>query len=51
MQVAGAEVLVQETIRRLQGQIEPTVFCLDSIGVIGDQLLSEGVSVINLQRN
>ncbi len=50
MQVAGAEVLVQETIRRLQGQIEPTVFCLDSIGVIGDQLLSEGVSVINLQR-
>ena len=27
MQVAGAEVLVRETIRRLAGKIVPTIFC------------------------
>jgi glycosyltransferase involved in cell wall biosynthesis len=50
MQVAGAEVLVAETIRRLKGQIAPTVFCLDDIGRIGEQLRAEGVDVVCLGR-
>ena len=36
MQVAGAEVLVCETIRRLAGLIEPTVLCLDGVGMLSD---------------
>ena len=32
MQVAGAEVLVTETVRRLAGKIAPTIFCLDAVG-------------------
>ena len=32
MQVAGAEVLVRETIRQLKGRIQPTIFCLDAVG-------------------
>ncbi|HBI44866.1 MAG TPA: hypothetical protein DDY78_18725, partial [Planctomycetales bacterium] len=32
MQVAGAEMLVAETVRRLAGRIVPTIFCLDAIG-------------------
>ena len=50
MQVAGAEVLVAETIRRLGARIEPTILCLDSVGVLGDQLSSEGVPVIAYNR-
>lgn len=50
MQVAGAEVLVTETVRRLGHAIEPTVFCLDSVGTLGEQLRSEGVDVICLDR-
>ena len=50
MQVAGAEVLVKETIRRLAGQIEPTVFCLDAVGPLGEQLRAEGVEVVCLDR-
>jgi L-malate glycosyltransferase len=50
MQVAGAEVLVAETIRRLKGRIEPTVFCLDAIGRLGEQLRAEGVEVVCLGR-
>jgi|GEM_PF-4531577 len=50
MHVAGVEVLVRETIRRLGNKIEPTVFCLDGIGSIGEQLLAEGVPVICLNR-
>jgi glycosyltransferase involved in cell wall biosynthesis len=50
MQVAGAEVLVTETIRRLGTRIEPTVFCLDAVGPLGEQLLGEGVPVISLNR-
>jgi L-malate glycosyltransferase len=46
MQVAGAEVLVNETIRRLGPRIDPVVFCLDAIGVLGERLLADGVSVI-----
>jgi glycosyltransferase involved in cell wall biosynthesis len=50
MQVAGAEVLVDETIRRLAGRIEPTVLCLDGIGAIGARLLADGVPVVCLGR-
>lgn len=50
MQVAGAEVLVMETIRRLAGRIEPTVVCLDAVGVLGEQLRSEGIEVVCLGR-
>ncbi len=45
MQVAGAEVLVRETIRRLGPAIAPTVFCLDKVGAIGEQLRADGVDV------
>jgi glycosyltransferase involved in cell wall biosynthesis len=50
MQVAGAEVLVAETIQRLGSRIEPTVFCLDAIGTLGEQLLAQGVPVVCLGR-
>src|SRR5262245_24533390 len=50
MQVAGAEVLVVETIRRLKGRIDPVVFCLDAVGPLGEQLRSEGVPVISFDR-
>lgn len=46
MQVAGAEVLVRETIRRLKGRITPTVFCLDAVGRIGEELVAEGVDLV-----
>ena len=36
MQVAGAEVLVAETIRRLGNRIEPVILCLDSVGALGE---------------
>jgi L-malate glycosyltransferase len=51
MQVAGAEVLVNETIRRLGPRIEPVVFCLDAVGVLGERLLADGVSVISYGRS
>jgi glycosyltransferase involved in cell wall biosynthesis len=50
MQVAGAEVLIEEMIRRLGSAIEPTVLCLDSLGTIGQRLLDRGVPVIVLGR-
>ena len=50
MQMAGAEVLVRETIRRLKGRIDPIIYCLDSIGTIGEQLRDEGIPVICLGR-
>lgn len=50
MQVAGAEVLVVETIRRLVGRIEPTIFCLDGVGTLGERMQGEGVPVITLGR-
>lgn len=51
MYVAGAEVLVAQAIRELGSQIEPTVFCLDQVGPLGEQLQSEGVEVVDLKRN
>ncbi len=50
MQVAGAEVLVLETIRRLGSRIKPTIFCLDAVGRLGEQLRAEGVEVVCLER-
>src|SRR5678816_1917309 len=46
MQVAGAEVLVAETIRRLGPRIDPVILCLDAVGQLGERLQSEGVQVI-----
>jgi N-acetyl-alpha-D-glucosaminyl L-malate synthase BshA len=50
MQVAGAEVLVAETIRRLGARIRPFVFCLDGLGALGEIMRSEGVAVEALGR-
>jgi glycosyltransferase involved in cell wall biosynthesis len=50
MQVAGAEVLIEQTIQTLSNRIEPTIFCLDAIGLIGERLLAKGVPVICLNR-
>jgi len=50
MQVAGAEMLVTEIVRRTRGMLEPTIFCLDGIGPLGEQLRDEGVEVLDLQR-
>ncbi len=50
MQVAGAEVLVAETIRRLGNTIVPVVLCLDGIGQLGEQIRLEGVPVVELHR-
>jgi glycosyltransferase involved in cell wall biosynthesis len=50
MQVAGAEVLVAETIRRLAGRVEPVILCLDGIGALGERLLAQGVPVVCLGR-
>jgi len=50
MQVAGAEMLVAEIVRRMSGAFEPTILCLDGIGPLGEQLRDEGVDVINLER-
>jgi len=46
MQVAGAEVLVAETIRRLGPRIDPVILCLDAIGQLGERLQHEGVQVV-----
>jgi len=50
MQVAGAEVLVRETIRRLHDRIAPTIFCLDAVGRIGEELIAEGADVVCFNR-
>lgn len=50
MQVAGAEVLVKETIRRLGDRIVPTVFCLDAVGRLGEEHLAAGGDLVCLHR-
>jgi len=50
MNVAGAEMLVAETMRRLGSRIEPVVFCLDAVGVLGERLQREGVPVVSFSR-
>lgn len=50
MNLAGAEVLVAETIARLRDRIEPVIFCLEVAGALGARLLREGVPVIAFNR-
>jgi len=50
MNVAGAEVLVAETIRRLGSRIEPAIFCIDEVGALGDRMREEGVDVVAFNR-
>jgi glycosyltransferase involved in cell wall biosynthesis len=50
MHVAGAEVLVAETIRRLGRRIAPTVLCLDEVGPLGHRLIDEGIPVLAFGR-
>ncbi len=50
MQVAGAEVLVSETIRRLGPRLTPVIFCLDAIGTLGERLRADGIDVVNFER-
>ena len=50
MQVAGAEVLVSEIIRRSSGHLDPVIVCLDEVGALGEQLQGEGVPVEVLGR-
>jgi glycosyltransferase involved in cell wall biosynthesis len=46
MQVAGAEMLIAEIIRRLRDQIVATVICLDAVGPLGEQLRSEALAEV-----
>src|SRR6476619_3386127 len=50
LQVAGAEVLVAEIIRRLRTRIDPVVLCLDGVGQLGEEMTKEGVPVVALGR-
>jgi glycosyltransferase involved in cell wall biosynthesis len=50
LQVAGAEMLVLQIIQRLRGQIQPTVFCLDSVGSLSHHFENLDVDVIALGR-
>jgi glycosyltransferase involved in cell wall biosynthesis len=50
MQVAGAEMLVADTIRRLGSRLTPVVLCLDGVGELGARLQEEGVPVVALGR-
>ena len=50
MQVAGAEMLVAEIVRRTGALLEPTIICLDGIGMLGEELRQEGCDVIHLER-
>lgn len=50
MNVAGAEVLVAETIRRLGPRIHPVILCLDQVGTLGDEMRHEGVEVLAFHR-
>jgi glycosyltransferase involved in cell wall biosynthesis len=50
MQVAGAEVLVRETIQSLRNAITPTIFCLDSLGMMGEELSLGGIDHVVLNR-
>jgi glycosyltransferase involved in cell wall biosynthesis len=50
MYVAGTEMLVAETIRRLGPRLKPVVFCLDEIGELGERLRGEGIEVVSLER-
>lgn len=46
MQVAGAEMLVADTIMRIGSGLEPVVFCIDSVGQLGERMIAKGIPVI-----
>lgn len=50
MQVAGAEVLIDRMLTYFGNAIQPTIFCLDAIGAIGERLRSEGRDIVVLDR-
>jgi len=52
LQVAGAEMLVLEIIQRLGQSIRPTIFCLDQVGPLADQLKSQDrdIEIVPLDR-
>ncbi len=50
MEVAGAEMLVAETVRGLGESIAPSVICLDAVGRLGEELRGEGIDVVCLER-
>ncbi|MFO0804940.1 MAG: glycosyltransferase [Gemmataceae bacterium] len=50
MQVAGAEVLVRELIRTAGPRIVPSVFCLDAVGKMGEEMQAEGLDLVNFNR-
>src|SRR5688500_913491 len=50
MNVAGAEMLVAETIRRLGSRITPVVFCIDAVGTLGERLAAAGTRVVAFGR-
>lgn len=50
MQVAGAEILVTQIIEQLADRINPTVFCLDALGNLGEKLRDQGIPVLVLDR-
>lgn len=50
MQVAGAEVLTREIVRRLGNRIVPTIFCLDAVGRIGEEMKREGIDLVCFDR-
>ncbi|MDB5311382.1 MAG: epsD 1 [Gemmataceae bacterium] len=50
MQVAGAEVLTREMVRRLAGRVVPTIFCLDAVGRIGEEMVRAGVDLVCFDR-
>ncbi len=50
MQVAGAEMLVKETIQRLGSRIIPTIFCLDRVGQLGEEFQNQGGDLVCFDR-
>ncbi len=50
MQVAGAEVLTREIVRRLGNRIVPTLFCLDAVGSIGESMRRDGIDLVCFDR-
>jgi glycosyltransferase involved in cell wall biosynthesis len=50
MQVAGAEVLTRELIRRAGPRIVPSVVCLDEVGAMGEEMKREGIDLVCFHR-
>ena len=50
LQVAGAEVLAADLVRRLGDRFDFTLLCLDGVGELGETLAAEGQDVVELGR-